>query len=101
MVKFVTYGEERDFMMIWIPIVTGIIIGLAILGITFLLKKMFKSKVILFSPAILSMLGSTYSIYYGLVVIRGFEGVAYLFIVFPVYLCAIDAIVYATKNKNT
>ncbi|MEK4937823.1 hypothetical protein BW425_26990 [Bacillus pseudomycoides] len=88
-------------MMIWIPIVTGIIIGLAILGITFLLKKMFKSKVILFSPAILSMLGSTYSIYYGLVVIRGFEGVAYLFIVFPVYLCAIDAIVYATKNKNT
>ncbi|WP_028403438.1 YesK family protein [Ectobacillus panaciterrae] len=88
-------------MMIWIPIITGIIIGLAILGITFLLKKMFNSKGILFLPAIVSMLGATYMIYYGLVVIRGFEGAAYLFIVFPVYLCAIGAIVYATKNKNT
>ncbi len=82
-------------MLLFVPVGIGLIIGLIVFLLTVWLSKGRKSKGIVYAPGILASIVSIILVLYGLIVVRGFEGAAYLFLSITILLCSIIALFYS------
>lgn len=87
-------------MMLFVPMGLGVIIGVIVVMLTRLFKKKNHSKVLINSPGVITLLAAIILIYISFVVIRGFEGVAYLILAGVISIFAIISLISGNLNNT-
>ncbi|GAF23173.1 hypothetical protein JCM19047_2971 [Bacillus sp. JCM 19047] len=85
-------------MLITVPLGIGLAIGLIVFLITVLLGRGKQSKKIVYVPAIIAISSSLGLFAYGFVVVRGFEGAAYLFLSITIIISATFILFYSKRK---
>ncbi|MFC7371475.1 YesK family protein [Fictibacillus iocasae] len=88
-------------MMIGMPFLTAAIPGVIALLLTWYFKKRSVSLGVRLLPGISLVGGAIYLLYYGLEVVRGFEGGAYGILAFFLLCFSAASIIIATKSTLT
>ncbi|UYP09753.1 YesK family protein [Priestia megaterium] len=84
-------------MMIGGPLLTALLLGVLVLLVTWLFRKMKWNKVIRMTPSILTLMAAAVLFYIGYVEVRGFKGAGYLFLSVCLLLFATAAFIIAKK----
>ncbi|MED3940359.1 YesK family protein [Priestia megaterium] len=84
-------------MMIGGPLLIALLLGVLILVLTWLFRKMKWNKVIRMAPSILTLITAAVLFYIGYVEVRGFEGAGYLFLSVFLLLFAVVSYIVAKK----
>ncbi|WP_328237272.1 YesK family protein [Priestia megaterium] len=83
--------------MIGGPLLIALLLGVLILVLTWLFRKMKWNKVIRMAPSILTLITAAVLFYIGYVEVRGFEGAGYLFLSVFLLLFAVVSYIVAKK----
>lgn len=84
-------------MMIGGPLLIALLLGVLVLLVTWLFRKMKWNKVIRMAPSILTLMATAVLFYIGYVEVRGFKGAGYLFLSVCLLLFATAAFIIAKK----
>lgn len=84
-------------MMIGGPLLIALLLGVLLLLVTWLFRKMKWNKVIRMTPSILTLMAAAVLFYIGYVEVRGFKGAGYLFLSVCLLLFATAAFIIAKK----
>lgn len=84
-------------MMIGGPLLIALLLGVLVLLVTWLFRKMKWNKVIRMTPSILTLMAAAVLFYIGYVEVRGFKGAGYLFLSVCLLLFATAAFIIAKK----
>ncbi|ASN03832.1 hypothetical protein CFK40_01850 [Virgibacillus necropolis] len=87
-------------MLFFVFAVIGFIIGAAIILLTRQFRKTNKSRLVVFSPCIVSLLVSIFLMYIGNVQIEGIEGAAYMLLSLIIFSFS-ATVLYLTDKKWT
>lgn len=85
-------------MMIGMPFLIAAVPGVLAIILTFWFKKRNLSLLVRLLPSFFTLGGAVLSLYYGLVVVRGFEGAAYGFLAFFLLCFSVASYIIATKT---
>lgn len=86
--------------MLFGPLIIAIIIGVLVVSLTLLMKKVTSVKLLVFTPTILAFLTSVYLMYLGYVKVRGFEGGAYMILSLLVFIISLTSAYFARKKVD-
>ncbi|BFJ01001.1 hypothetical protein MMB68_09285 [Priestia sp. Y58] len=84
-------------MMIGGPLLIALLLGVLLLLVTWLFRKMKWNKVIRMIPSMLTVIAAAVLFYIGYVEVRGFEGAGYLFVSMFLLLFAVVSYILAKK----
>jgi len=84
-------------MMIGGPLLVALLLGVLVLLVTWLFRKMKWNKFIRMAPSILTVITAAVLFYIGYIEVRGFEGAGYLFLSVCLLLFATAAFIIAKK----
>ncbi|MBX9986239.1 YesK family protein [Priestia aryabhattai] len=84
-------------MMIGGPLLIALLLGVLLLLVTWLFRKMKWNKVIRMIPSMLTVIAAAVLFYIGYVEVRGFEGAGYLFLSVFLLLFAVVSYILAKK----